>query len=218
MNYDIISNQSGLYQHLEKTVLKHLDTPFLKPIAQSSQLAFQSLNYIISKQAINRSIILDSCCGTGVSTVNLALLYPESFIIGIDKSIHRLNKADKSLPKNLALIRADMVDLWRLIKTAKWAENIKKHFIFYPNPYPKSQHFQRRLHGHAVFPMLLSLCSYLEIRSNWSIYLEEFQVACKLAGFCGQLDLITPEKPITLFERKYLEAGQRLYQFCGYLN
>lgn len=216
MNYDIISNQSGLYQHLEKTVLKHLNTPFLKPVAHSSQLAFENLNQIIAKQSINQPIILDSCCGTGMSTVNLAQLYPESFIIGIDKSIHRLNKADKSLPNNMILIRADMIDLWRLIKTAKWAERIKKHFIFYPNPYPKSQHFQRRLHGHAVFPVLLSLSPYLEIRSNWKIYIEEFQVACKLAGYHGQLNLIKPDKPMTLFERKYLEAGQGLYQFVGF--
>ena len=37
-------------------------------------------------------LLLDSCCGTGRSTWNLAKVRPDAFIIGVDKSIARLER------------------------------------------------------------------------------------------------------------------------------
>lgn len=208
MNYDIITNQAGPYEHLEKVVGKHFQSPFLKPITEKVTKDFQVLSDKISK--LNKPLILDSCCGTGMSTQKLAILYPDHFVLGIDKSSHRLGKTHEKNGENFLYIRGDVIDYWRLIEKAKWS--IEKHFIFYPNPYPKAEHFKRRFHGHPIFPTLLILSPYLEIRSNWKLYLEEFQLACNLGeGIKSELNNFYSAKAMTLFEKKYLTAGQALY-------
>jgi len=37
-------------------------------------------------------VVLDSCCGTGRSTWNMAKLRPDAFIVGVDKSLVRLTR------------------------------------------------------------------------------------------------------------------------------
>jgi len=52
------------------------------------------LNYCakINKRVDEVPLVLDSCCGTGRSTWNLAHLRPDAFIIGVDKSLVRLTR------------------------------------------------------------------------------------------------------------------------------
>ena len=208
LNYDIITNQQGPYPHLEKVVQKHLQSPFLKPIAEKTVEDFRYLSEKITQ--LNKPLILDSCCGTGMSTQALAKLHSEHFVIGIDKSSHRLNKSSNNQDENYLLVRGDVIDYWRLIEKEIW--NIEKHFILYPNPYPKAEHFKRRFHGHPIFPTLLKISPYLEIRSNWKLYLEEFQLACKLVeSRSAELNVFHPKEAMTLFEKKYLKEDQRLY-------
>ena len=90
-------------------------------------------------------------------------------------------KEKSSIAENVKLVRADLVDFWSLVYTdATW--NIHSNYLLYPNPYPKSQHFKRRWHGHPVFPTLLGLGGNLILRSNWNIYCEEFLDAVKIAA------------------------------------
>jgi tRNA G46 methylase TrmB len=56
-------------------------------------------------------VILDSGCGAGMSTVCLALLYPDLPVIGIDRSIARLSRNKKIEIKNQISIR-DNFDLY----------------------------------------------------------------------------------------------------------
>ena len=66
----IVSNQQGLHEKLDDIVNKHLTAQFKKPIAAHTQTAFDQVNEKV--QAFNGPIILDSCCGVGESTANLA--------------------------------------------------------------------------------------------------------------------------------------------------
>ena len=84
----VVSNQAAEHDNLSEVVTKHLSTEFKRPIAQHNIDAYQ---YAISQ--INKPhVIFDSGCGNGKSTLNLAEKYPDAFIIGIDKSHHRINK------------------------------------------------------------------------------------------------------------------------------
>lgn len=206
------SNQAGIHEDLEKIVTRHLSSVFLKPISAHTQAAFeQALEFAQSKK---QAVILDACCGVGDSSRNLARLYPQHTIIGVDKSDERINKNRAETDQNIILLRADLNDFYRLLSQAVKQNQIQieQHKLFYPNPWPKSAHIKRRWHGAPVFPDLVSVCANIEMRSNWVTYLEEFQFALNLVGVNSQVKSIQVDNPITPFEAKYHASGQPIYQ------
>ncbi|QDP00122.1 tRNA (guanine(46)-N(7))-methyltransferase TrmB [Thalassotalea sp. PS06] len=206
----IVTNQDGLNEHLDEVVNKHLSHPFLKPISDHTQQAFDKINQQIA--AFSGPVILDSCCGVGQSTRILARRYPEALVIGVDKSLNRIerNVEDEHETDNFRLIRADLNDFYRLVVQHQWP--IREHFLLYPNPWPKAKHLQRRWHGSSVFPYILQIGKSLTLRSNWLIYLQEFQRAAELAGKSGNISQINDEQPLTPFEAKYQASGQLCWQ------
>lgn len=212
----ITSNQNGIHDDLDKVVNKHLTSEFKKPYAQHSLDAFAELKQRVTEflQANpNGQLILDSCCGVAESTYQHARNNPECLVIGIDKSEHRIDKQGhhgQFISENVIVLRADLNDLWRLIAEQNWP--IKHHFILYPNPWPKSKHLQRRWHGAAVFPYIAAIGGELIVRSNWDIYIAEFQQALSLQGHKAQMNEYVSEYAVTPFERKYWASGQQSYQ------
>ncbi|WP_105253759.1 tRNA (guanine(46)-N(7))-methyltransferase TrmB [Pseudoalteromonas sp. T1lg75] len=208
----IVSNQPSLHEKLDEVVNKHLTAEFKKPIAAHTQAAFDEVNAKV--QAFNGPIILDSCCGVGESTANLAKLHPQALVIGIDKSAHRLDKHDVQYRQDengqYMLVQADLNDFWRLAVQAKWQPT--HHYLLYPNPWPKAKHLQRRWHGAAVFPSIVQLGGRLELRSNWDIYVREFARALQLAGHPTGVSEYASDTAITPFERKYWASGQQSYR------
>ncbi|WP_462157265.1 tRNA (guanine(46)-N(7))-methyltransferase TrmB [Pseudoalteromonas sp. GB56] len=208
----IVSNQPSLHDKLDEVVNKHLQAEFKKPIAAHTQAAFDEVNEKVN--AFAGPIILDSCCGVGESTANLAKLHPEALVIGIDKSAHRLDKHDVQYRQDedahYMLVQADLNDFWRLAVQAKWQPT--HHYLLYPNPWPKAKHLQRRWHGAAVFPSIVQLGGKLELRSNWDIYVREFARALQLAGHPTQVSEYASDIAITPFERKYWASGQQSYR------
>jgi tRNA (guanine-N7-)-methyltransferase len=205
----IETNQSGLHERLEETVRKHLASPFLKPIADHTRHAFESVQQQVL--ASDAPTILDSCCGVGDSSRNLATEFPDHLVIGVDKSDKRLStERDEPRPENMVLVRADLNDFFRLAVEAGWQPD--RHYILYPNPWPKSVHLGRRWHGAPVFPSIIELGGLLELRSNWRLYLEEFQAALKVAGHKSRLSPFEPESYLTPFEKKYHQSGQILWK------
>lgn len=91
---------------------------------------------------------------------------------------------------NIILLRADLVDFWHLCLTStKWQHmvHVQKHYMLYPNPYPKKSRLKSRFYAHPAFPLLMctimgrdTLSDGLVIRSNWRGYLEEFAVAVQV--------------------------------------
>lgn len=203
----ISSNQLGIHENLCELVAKYAVSGFRKPVAAHTQSAFDKVQLAIAKE--NKPIILDSGCGTAMSTSQIAKQYSDSWVIGVDRSIARLEK-QVDLPANAMAIQADLVDFWRLAVKAQW--QLERHYILYPNPYPKASQLKRRWHAHPVFADLLRLGGHLELRTNWKIYADEF--ACALGELGHQsvrVELFEPIDYWTLFEKKYHEAGQDLY-------
>lgn len=215
----IVSNQAGLHEDLDKVVNKHLTSEFKKPYAEFSLQLFAELEQQVQNFLAQggKGVILDSCCGIGESSYHHALNNPEYLVIGVDKSEHRLDKHDFHHDKltNLILARGDLNDLWRLIAESDWP--ITEHYILYPNPWPKSKHLQRRWHGAPVFSSLPKIGKKLIVRSNWSIYVEEFQQALNIAGVESQMAQYTSADAITPFERKYWASGQKSFQVVAEL-
>lgn len=215
-SHQIISNQTGVHDKLQAIVEKHLSHAFQKPFQQHTIDGFKLVQSQVEK--IGKPLIFDSCCGVGDSTINLAKTHPDHFVIGMDKSGHRLNKNEAYEQHgidNFMLIRTDLNDFWRLALDAGMLP--EKHFILYPNPWPKSKHVKRRWHGAAVFPTIVALGGELELRSNWRIYLEEFAAALAIADKPSLVKEFVPEPCITPFERKYLASGQALFKLTAKL-
>lgn len=209
----VTSNQTGVHKDLESSIKKHLTYPYKKPYRPFSEEIFHRADEIIRERKF--PIILDSGCGTGESSVILSEKNPDTLIVGIDKSEKRLNKFinDENFyhKDNVMLIRADVVDIWRLIKKSNW--NIQKHYLLYPNPWPKKDLLKRRWHGHPVFPEMLSLCDQIELRTNWKIYADEFKLVLELVlAKSVAMESIETDSFISPFEKKYYESGHELYR------
>jgi tRNA G46 methylase TrmB len=209
----ISSRQTGIHDQLEHLLARHANTQFLKPIAPYSRTAFDS-GVAVWAKAGYPPLILDAGCGVGLSTLHLATRFPDHFVMGVDQSADRLSRNTAwpgAMPDNFVLLRADLVDFWRLMHAARIYP--VRHYLLYPNPWPKIGHLARRWHGHAVFPTILALGGVLECRSNWRIYIEEFAFA---AARFTQMDIACeayePQSPITPFEQKYLASGHALWR------
>jgi len=207
------SSQTAVHDRLDAVVRRHLVSVWRQPVRTHSRIAFEKVRV---RAEGSRPLVFDSGCGTGQSTVGLARQHPDALVIGIDKSAHRLARAP-DLPENAVLIRAELVDFWRLSAAAGWT--LSAHYLLYPNPWPKPMHLKRRWHGHPVFPSLLALGGRLELRSNFRIYVDEFRRALELAGVdAEEMVSFRPDEPISPFEAKYLASGHDLYRLIVQLE
>ncbi len=192
---------------------KHREHVYRRPIAAHNLSAFEQVRAgLTSAQSSQRPMILDSCCGKAESSRILAKEHPEALVIGIDRSLHRLT-AQKNIPENLRIVRCDCEDFWRLCL----AHNLvfDAHSIFYPNPYPKSEHLKRRWYAHPVWPVCCAISRQLEIRSNEAAYIADTASVLDAMSLQYIREEFTPERSITAFERKYHEQGQKLYRIVA---
>ena len=207
------SEQNGVHHHLQGLLTKYSRHSYLRPLSRYSQQIFLHAEQHRQREA--RPIILDSGCATAESSRELARRFPQHLVVGVDKSAHRLRKAgladDFGVSANCLLLRMNLVDFWRLAVLYGW--RLERHYLLYPNPWPKPAQLGRRWHAHPVFPYLLALGGELEMRCNWQVYAEEFQLAVnsRFPAAC-RLQRFELENPLSRFELKYSASGHRLYR------
>ncbi|QGT78560.1 methyltransferase domain-containing protein [Guyparkeria halophila] len=208
----VTSSQTGPHDDLERQLRRHAQRLFAKPITDYNRNAFDQVTARMA--AVDRPLILDSGCGTGDSSRLLARRYPDHWVIGVDRSADRLSRQRPDTPPNCLLVRADLVDFWRLARQAGWTP--ARHYLLYPNPEPKPRHLKRRFHAHPVFPSVVALGGRLESRSNWRVYLEELALALEFHGRTARVEPVKDnEPPMTPFERKYRASGQPLWRLIS---
>ncbi|ATE59607.1 tRNA (guanine(46)-N(7))-methyltransferase TrmB [Thauera sinica] len=209
------SAQQGVHENLARVVARHLAEPFRKPYADYNRAAFDAS---LARWDGRAPLILDAGCGVGHSTIQIARGNPDHWVIGVDQSQDRLQRRkpypEALLPGNMVFVRADLVDYWRLLDEA--GLRLARHYVLYPNPWPKIGHLARRWHAHPVFPWLPRLGGRLECRSNWRVYIEEMAFALTLAlGREVPWEAFEAPAPLTPFERKYRDSGQTLYRLVA---
>jgi tRNA G46 methylase TrmB len=216
------SSQSSLHPGLATLVQKHMTTKWRQPLHAPTVNAFTAL--MASGVNQGQKIVLDSGCGTGASTRLIAEHFLDCLVIGVDKSETRLRKLPGShfsgkhfshgcffyREENMVWLRAELASFWRLALQAGW--RLHRHYLLYPNPWPKPGQLLRRWHAHPVFPALLQLGGRLEMRCNWEIYARDFVSAAEMAG-CLNVQLAEGVDSVitTPFENKYRNSGQTLY-------
>jgi len=253
--------QTVVQKHI-KTLDKYL---LSRPVAAHTCQAFDEVKEFIESFfpggspniGSRQGLILDSGCGTGRSSLTLGKMFPEDIVIGIDRSLSRLSRnavyrdvqikhslgsfdvegicltrSDPNHP-NVLLVRAELSDFWRLCIREGWI--LKKHYLLYPNPYPKRARLKSRFYAHPSFPLILKLGGDVIVRSNWEGYVKEFASCvvyadeflnddeCKPTGDnyahkyanaakAGPMHLGEIYDPLTNFEEKYALCGERLYE------
>lgn len=208
----VFSSQKGVHPRLNKLLDKHVSRDWSQPHHEPSVAAFRKLDEMLRGEAA--PLVLDSGCGTGESTRLLAQVYPECTVIGVDKSSARLARTGAGAyphrDGNAIWLRADLSTFWRLAVRAGW--RLQRHYLLYPNPWPKPGAVQRRWHAHPVFPDLLKLGGRLELRTNWEIYALEFAAAVnRLLGVQVKPGTPAASPALSPFERKYRDSGHTLY-------
>lgn len=224
------SGQTDIHPHLADVVAKHFRHPFRRPLGPLAQAACREA---LAGWDGRAPLLLDAGCGVGISTYRLARAHPTHWVMGVDQSADRLARIKgEAAPDNAVLVRADLVDFWRALGAhlASQGVSLDRHYLLYPNPWPKIGHLQRRWHGHPVFPSLLALGGRLECRSNWSVYVEELAAALDQAAAAGWIGLdadgvtqsavslaLPDGEALTPFERKYALSGHGLYRLTAHL-
>lgn len=218
----VTSDQKGPHEDLIKIISRYSVDNYQRPIPDFSKKLMDNITPILDK---NKKIILDTGCGTGESSYNLAIANPDCYVIGIDKSFSRIErnnqfKVDNKI-SNYQIFRGELLDIWPMLyEYAQSNPNkIVKQCLFYPNPWPKKKALKRRWQASPVIPFICQISSEIEVRSNWKIYIEEMQIA--LEYFTKNkfiIEKFIPEKPMTLFEKKYHLSGQDLYSLKGKLH
>ena len=202
------SSQTACHRQLGSVVGKHLRNPTQRPVAEHTREAFEAIRERV--ETSGKALVLDSFCGTGMSTSLLARQHPGHLVIGIDKSASRLERHETGDAENMLLVRADCGDFWRLANDAGWP--VEHHYLLYPNPWPKPGHLKRRVHGSPEFTALLALGGSVELRSNWQLYVEEFGCALVQAGHTPWVERVPPGPDMTLHERKYRRSHHELWR------
>ena len=208
------SDQIAAHRDLLSVVNRHLVHPWRKPIPDHTRRAGdQALDWLAAHPHCD--IVVDSFCGTGLSTSLLATRHSNACIIGVDKSANRLSR-HIPMAGNYRLFRAECESFWRYL--VDHGVQVKHHYMLYPNPWPKSSQLKRRVHGHPAFGLLKTLGGAVEVRSNWKIYIEEFALAWASLRAAGTVRALALEPPLTLFEQKYQQRGHTLWQFQSVAN
>ena len=210
----VSSNQSTIHEQLSALVTRHTNSHFKKPIAEVNRLGFER-SITAWRDAGSQALIIDAGCGVGLSTQRLARAHPASFVIGIDQSADRIGRhptCSNEQAANYTLVRANLVDYWRLLLEARVRP--QQHYLLYPNPWPKKPQLSRRWHGHPIFPTIIALGGTIECRSNWKIYIDEFASALQqLSGQAVTVDALEATgTPLTPFEEKYRASGHSLWR------
>jgi len=209
------SRQTAVHEQLTKRLARYQRQPFTRPFAAHSLAAFDTAQRLIDRHG--GPLIFDSGCGVGDSSRAIAQQFPDHLVLGLDRSEDRLSRHRPLTPPNCHFIRTDLIDFWRLARQAGLQP--ARHYLLYPNPYPKPQQLKKRFHGHPVFTDLVALGGRLECRSNWKIYLDELHEA--LAYFDRQAVISAlpwQASPLTAFEAKYQASGQTLWQLIAELD
>lgn len=210
----VTSNQTGIHPDLDARVSRYRQSDFRRPPASHSLKAFRALTAARHAHQ-GMPVILDSGCGTGDSTRALADRYPGHLVLGIDRSLERLSRERGPLPANARLVRGNLMDLYPMMAAAGW--QLARHYLLYPNPYPKAAQLTRRWHGSPVFPAMLALGGSVELRTNWEIYAQEFLQAVATYRRHAALGAVAVEAaPLTPFEKKYRVSGHRLWRVTAH--
>jgi tRNA (guanine-N7-)-methyltransferase len=162
-------------------------------------------------------VVLDIGIGAGDALVEMAVAEPELDVIGCD--VHTpgiaavLAGIEQHSLGNVRVVHGDALIFLDRIPPA----SLTGVRIFFPDPWPKARHHHRRLVSGAVVARLVELMrpsGWIHVATDNADYAEQ------IGGVCGAHPQLTggaiprpPERSMTRYERKGIEAGRTIVDF-----
>ncbi|GAA3691226.1 tRNA (guanosine(46)-N7)-methyltransferase TrmB [Microlunatus aurantiacus] len=157
--------------------------------------------------------------GTGESLVAMAAGRPEVDVLafevylpGVARAVHRLHETGVG---NVRLLQTDAVDgLTHLLGPA----SVTELWTFFPDPWPKVKHHKRRLVDRAFADLVaerLRPGGHWRLATDWADYAEQMRTVLDahpdLVSAASSVDGWAdrhPDRPLTRFEQRGLDAGR----------
>jgi tRNA (guanine-N7-)-methyltransferase len=164
-----------------------------------------------------RRIEVDIGCGKGSFLLWSAQTRRDANFLGVDRLLRRLRKVDRKIQRlglpNLRLLR---VEASYLVGYLVPVASVSAYHIYFPDPWPKRRHHQRRLMSAAFLSSLYrTLCrdGAVNCATDHEEYYRWIQGEFRKAdGFMEDQPDIPGEERRTDFEREFLAAGKQVYR------
>lgn len=105
----------------------------------------------------SRPLEIDVGCGKGRFLLARAAAHPEVQFIGIDRMLARIRKVDrKVLRAGLTNVKLLRLEAFYSLQFLLPAHRVQTVYVYFPDPWPKRRHHERRLFGEAFLDVLWS--------------------------------------------------------------
>lgn len=165
----------------------------------------------------SQRIVVEVGCGTGRWSLAEAEKNPGVQHIAIERTHEKFSKLKRASEEkkltNLYVVQADAIFLMH----EKFPDSsVDLMTFFYPNPYPKKSQSNQRFFSSSSFHVILQkLRGELVFASNIQGLVQETQdflnefSDLKVGGIA---EITLTDEPRTLFEKKYLERGETIFE------
>lgn len=156
-------------------------------------------------------VVLEVGFGMGDATVEMAAAQPELDVFAVDVHTPGLGGLLREVDaRGLTNVRVADGDANLLLRAMLPASSLHEVRIFFPDPWPKTRHWKRRLLDEAFLSLLADRLvpgGRVHLATDWAHYAE--QVRRLVAGHASY-DLVAevPWRPRTRFEQQGLDAGR----------
>ena len=167
--------------------------------------------YIIEPLAVAQwqATIIDIGFGSGESVVAAALARPDDRILGVEVHeagiTHLLTDLARNDITNARVVRSDILEVMDHLATG----SLREVCIFFPDPWPKVAHTQRRLVRADVVESLtdrLALGGLLRLATDADFYAAQMLEVCDNVPRLERTE--APERVLTKYERRGRAAGR----------
>jgi tRNA (guanine-N7-)-methyltransferase len=163
------------------------------------------------------AVVLDIGFGIADCLLAMAVAEPDVDVIGVEVHTPGIAGALAGIEQfdltNVRLVHGDAVPFLDRLPT----ESLTAIRIFFPDPWPKARHQHRRLVSAAIVDRLVGRLrpgGSLHLATDSDDYAEQMQRVCDVhSQLRGGPVTRPPERPVTRYEQKGIEAGHQVVDF-----